>query len=188
MTASQGDLASLSRFIFRAPSWYSSLAFALAVAALAGIAAFDSRFILEDAWEGIFYIGIPTVVASAVTPYVDRVLGGNLTPNRASLLALVCELLLVGALVAASVLAVFVDGEFGVSKGKPVVDAGLGCDALDRPILRDVHAVAGEIEAPLFRLREFPITGLGFVCFPVREARICDRPGLLKYGFRRIAG
>ena len=110
MTASQGDLASLSRFIFRAPSSYSSLAFALAVAALAGIAAFDSRFVLEDAWEGIFYIGIPTVVASAVTPYVDRMLGGNLTPNRASLLALVCELLLVGALVAASVLAVVVTG------------------------------------------------------------------------------
>ncbi|PSP39615.1 DUF2070 domain-containing protein [Halobacteriales archaeon QH_7_65_31] len=106
MTASQGDLASLSRFIFRAPSWYSSLAFALAVAALAGIAAFDSRFILEDVWEGIFYIGIPTVVASAVTPYVDRLLGGSLTPNRASLLALVCELLIVGVLIVASVLAV----------------------------------------------------------------------------------
>ena len=106
MTASQGDLASLSRFIFRAPSWYSSLAFALAVAALAGIAAFDSRFILEDVWEGIFYIGIPTVVASAVTPYVDRLLGGSLTPNRASLLALVCELLIVGVLLVASALAV----------------------------------------------------------------------------------
>jgi len=106
MTASQGDLASLSRFIFRAPSWYSSLAFALAVASLAGIAAFDSRFILEDVWEGIFYIGIPTVVASAVTPYVDRLLGGSLTPNRASLLALVCELLIVGVLIVASVIAV----------------------------------------------------------------------------------
>ncbi|MDZ7747041.1 MAG: DUF2070 family protein [Halobacteriales archaeon] len=104
MTASQGDLASLSRFIFRAPSWYSSLAFALAVAALAGIAAFDSRYILEDAWEGIFYIGIPTIVASIVTPYVDRRLGGNLTPNRASLLALVCELFVVGVLVAAGVI------------------------------------------------------------------------------------
>ncbi len=105
MTATQGDLASLSRFIFRAPSWYSSLAFALFIAALAGVAAFDSRFILEDAWQGVFFIGVPTVVASGLTPYVDRRLGGQLTPNRASLLALVCELLVVGVLVVAGVAA-----------------------------------------------------------------------------------
>ena len=49
MSNTQGDLASLSRFIFRAPSWYSSVAFSLLIAALAGIAAFDSRFVLEDA-------------------------------------------------------------------------------------------------------------------------------------------
>jgi len=106
MTATQGDLASLSRFIFRAPSWYSSLAFALVIAALAGIAAFDSRFVLEDAWQGVFFIGVPTVVASGLTPYVDRKLGGKLTPNRASLLALVCELLVVGVLVVAGTIAV----------------------------------------------------------------------------------
>ncbi|MFC7234456.1 DUF2070 family protein [Halosegnis marinus] len=106
MTATQGDLASLSRFIFRAPSWYSSLAFALFIAALAGVAAFDSRFVLEDAWQGVFFIGIPTVVASGLTPYVDRKLGGQLTPNRASLLALVCELVVVGVLVVAGVVAV----------------------------------------------------------------------------------
>jgi putative membrane protein len=106
MTATQGDLASLSRFIFRAPSWYSSLAFALVIAALAGIAAFDSRFVLEDAWQGVFFIGVPTVAASGLTPYVDRKLGGQLTPNRASLLALVCELLVVGVLVVAGAIAV----------------------------------------------------------------------------------
>jgi putative membrane protein len=106
MTATQGDLAALSRYIFRAPSWYSSLTFALLIAALAGVAAFDSRFVLEDAWQGVFFIGIPTVVASALTPWVDRRLGGQLTPNRASLLALTCELLVVGVLTVAGVIAV----------------------------------------------------------------------------------
>ncbi|WP_255152552.1 DUF2070 family protein [Halorarius halobius] len=106
MTATQGDLASLSRYIFRAPSWYSSVAFSLLIAAFAGMAAFDSRFLLEDAWQGVFYIGIPTVVASGITPWVDRRLGGQLTPNRASLLALVCELLVVGVLVLAGAVAV----------------------------------------------------------------------------------
>ena len=53
MSNTQGDLASLSRFIFSAPSWYSSVAFSLLIAALAGVAAFDSRFVLEDAWQGV---------------------------------------------------------------------------------------------------------------------------------------
>jgi putative membrane protein len=110
MSNTQGDLASLSRFIFRAPSWYSSLTFALHIAALAGIAAFDSRFVLEDAWQGVFFIGVPTIVASAVTPYVDRRLGGQLTPNRASLLALFCELVVVGLLTLAGALAVLAPG------------------------------------------------------------------------------
>jgi putative membrane protein len=106
MSNTQGDLASLSRFIFRAPSWYSSIAFALLIAALAGVAAFDSRFVLEDAWEGVFYIGVPTVVASLLTAPVDRLFGGQLTPNRASLLALTCELVVVVILTAAGVVAV----------------------------------------------------------------------------------
>jgi putative membrane protein len=106
MSNTQGDLASLSRFIFRAPSWYSSVAFALLIAALAGIAAFDSRFVLEDAWQGVFFIGVPTVVASLVTPWLDARLGGQLTPNRASLLALTCELVVVVVLTAAGLVAV----------------------------------------------------------------------------------
>jgi putative membrane protein len=101
MTATQGDLAGLSRYIFRAPSWYASVGFSLLIAAIAGVAAFESRFVLEDAWQGVFFIGIPTVIASAVTPWIDRRLGGQLTPNRASLLALFCELLTVGAMVVA---------------------------------------------------------------------------------------
>jgi putative membrane protein len=106
MSTTQGDLAALSRFIFRAPQWYASLGFALLVAAIAGIAAFDSRFILEDAWQGVFFIGIPTIVASVLTPPVDRALDGQLTPNRASLLALVSELILVTFLVCAGIVAV----------------------------------------------------------------------------------
>ena len=116
MTATQSDLAGLSRFIFRAPNWYTSLAFALLIAAVAGIAAFDSAattdswrrvFIVgQDAWEGVFYIGIPTIIASAGTAGVDRFFGGKLTPNRSSLLALVCELIVVAAVTAAAVVSV----------------------------------------------------------------------------------
>ncbi|MFB6154921.1 MAG: DUF2070 family protein [Haloferacaceae archaeon] len=116
MTATQSNLAGLSRYIFRAPSWYSSLAFALLVAAMAGIASFDTGaaertwrgllFLGRDAWEGIFFIGIPTVVASIGTTGVDRLLGGKLTPNRSSLLALAGEVLVVAILTIASIVAV----------------------------------------------------------------------------------
>jgi putative membrane protein len=118
MTASQSNLAGLSKFVFRAPNWYTSLTFALLVAAVAGIGAFDSGeadavfrgilFIGQDAWEGIFFIGIPTVIAGFVTPWVDRFTGGRLTYNRASLLALICELLLVAVLSGAGLLAYLV--------------------------------------------------------------------------------
>mgnify|MGYP000524838343 CR=1 FL=1 len=101
MTATQGNLAGLSRFIFRAPRWYTSVTFALVLAAVTGIAAFDSQFILEDAWQGVFFVGIPTVVASVSTSYVDNKLGGQLTPNHASLLALFCELIVIAFLVGA---------------------------------------------------------------------------------------
>lgn len=106
MTATQGDLASLSRYIFRAPRWYASVAFALLVAAVAGVGAFDSRFVLEDAWQGVFFIGIPTVVASLLTTPVDRRLGGQLTYNRSSLLALTCEGLIVAIMAGAGAVAV----------------------------------------------------------------------------------
>jgi putative membrane protein len=105
MTATQGNLASLSRFVFRAPSWYSSVAFALIIAGLTGLAAFDSRFVLEDVWEGVFYIGLPTVAASVLTPYVDRKLGGKLSRNQGSLLALACELVVIAVLTCAGLVA-----------------------------------------------------------------------------------
>ncbi|WP_423999861.1 DUF2070 family protein [Haloarcula salina] len=105
MTATQGNLASLSRFIFRAPRWYRSLAFALLIAAMTGIAAFDSRFVLDDAWQGVFLVGLPTFIASAVTPWVDRQMGGQLTPNRATLLAVICELVTIAILTVAGVIA-----------------------------------------------------------------------------------
>ncbi|WP_132057344.1 DUF2070 family protein [Halorussus amylolyticus] len=101
MTATQGDLASLSRYIFAAPSWYASVAFALVVAAVAGVGAFDAGFVLEDAWQGVFFIGVPTVVASLLTTPVDRRLGGQLTYNRSSLLALTCEGVLVAVMAGA---------------------------------------------------------------------------------------
>ncbi|WP_299333664.1 DUF2070 family protein [Haloplanus sp.] len=115
MTATQSDLAGLSRYIFTAPRWYSSLGFALIIAAMTGIAAFDSgtgsptvRNLLilgRDAWQGIFFIGLPTVIASFGTTGVDRFVGGKLTPNRSSLLALLCELILVAIVTGAGVIA-----------------------------------------------------------------------------------
>ncbi|WP_311171261.1 DUF2070 family protein [Halobellus ordinarius] len=117
MTSTQSDLADLSRFIFRAPSWYTSLAFALLLAAVAGVAAFDSGayartwrglfFLGRDAWEGIFFIGIPTVVAAFGTTGVDRLVGGKLTHNRSSLLALISEIILVAIVTAAGIVTVF---------------------------------------------------------------------------------
>ena len=105
MTATQGELANLSRYIFSTPRWYTSLLFALVVAAATGVGVFDQRFVLEDAWQGLFFIGIPTVAASLLTTAVDRSLGGRLSPNRSSLLALACELLVVATLLVAGVLA-----------------------------------------------------------------------------------
>ncbi|WP_135826477.1 DUF2070 family protein [Halorussus ruber] len=106
MTATQGDLASLSRYIFRAPRWYASVTFALLVAAVAGVGAFDAGFVLEDAWQGVFFIGVPTVVASLLTTPVDRRLGGQLTYNRSSLLALTCEGIIVAIMAGAGAVAV----------------------------------------------------------------------------------
>ncbi|WP_128477529.1 DUF2070 family protein [Halorussus pelagicus] len=105
MTATQGDLANLSRYIFRAPRWYASVTFALLIAAVAGVGAFDSQFVLEDAWQGVFFIGVPTVAASLLTTPVDRWLGGQLTYSRSSLLALTCEVVIVAIMAAAGAIA-----------------------------------------------------------------------------------
>mgnify|MGYP000339073122 FL=1 len=115
MTATQSNLAGLSRFIFRAPSWYTSVAFALLLAAVAGVGAFERPetsvvwrgvlFVGRDAWEGVFFIGVPTVVAGLATAWVDRLVGGKLTPNRSSLLALVCEVVIVAFLAVGGLMA-----------------------------------------------------------------------------------
>ncbi len=105
MTETQGNLASMSRYIFHTPGWYTSLAYAVGVAGIAGVGAFDSGFLLEDFWQGIFFIGIPTVVAAFLTSGLDRYLGGQLTPNRSSLLALAGELIVVVLLATAGLIA-----------------------------------------------------------------------------------
>jgi putative membrane protein len=116
MTATQSDLADLSRYIFTAPRWYASLGFALLIAAMAGVAAFESGrtripwrnllFLGRDAWQGIFFIGLPTVIASFGTTGVDRLVGGKLTPNRSSLLALFCEVVVVVIVTAAGIVSI----------------------------------------------------------------------------------
>lgn len=109
MTRTQGDLAALSRFVFRAPDWSASLFFALLVAAVAGVAAFDDQFVLDDAYQGMVYVGVPTVIAAFATPHIDRALGGRLTYNRSALLALVSEVVVVTFLVGAAVVAAVTD-------------------------------------------------------------------------------
>jgi putative membrane protein len=106
MSASQGNLAALSRFVFCAPGWPTSLGFALLIAAVAGVGAFESAFVLADAYEGVFFVGIPTVVAAVLTAPVDRRLGGQFTHNRSSLLALACEVVVVVTISIAGVIAV----------------------------------------------------------------------------------
>ena len=108
MTQSQGDLAALSRFVFRTPDWSISLLAALLIAAVAGIGAFDSRFVLDDIYQGIIYVAVPTVVAAVATPWFDRRLGGKLTYNRSALLALACEVVLIVFLVAGAATAAIV--------------------------------------------------------------------------------
>jgi len=105
MTATQGNLARLSRFVVRAPRWYTSLAVALVIGAITGVAVFDSGFLLDDLWQGVFFVGVPTVVASGLTTGIDRSLGGAMTHNRSSLLALTCEVLVVVILAGAGAVA-----------------------------------------------------------------------------------
>ncbi|MCD2198577.1 DUF2070 family protein [Halobacterium sp. KA-4] len=125
MTETQGELAGLSKYIFRAPQWYTSVALSLVIAALAGIAAFDSQYVLEDAWQGVFFIGVPTVVASLATTPVDRYFGGQLTYSRSSLLAFACEVVVVVVLVAAGVVAT-ITGRFGQNFVFDALVAALG--------------------------------------------------------------
>jgi len=95
MTATQGNLAAMSRYIIGTPRWYASVAVALALAAITGVAAFDSAYLLDDLWRGVFFVGLPTVAASFLTAPLDRRLGGQMTSDRSSLLALVCELVVI---------------------------------------------------------------------------------------------
>ena len=115
MTATQGRLAGLSRFVFRAPRWPRTLAFAVLLGGLTGIGVFDAELTMwstypvllvgQDAGQGIVFLGAPTVVAALATTPVDRALGGSLTNDRSALLALCCELLVVVVLVIAGVVA-----------------------------------------------------------------------------------
>ncbi len=101
MASTQGDLAGLSRLIFRVPNWYASLAVALVVAALTGTLVFESAFSVQAAWEGLFFLGIPTVAATALSTAFDRRFGGRLTRDRSALLALVCEFIVIAVLLVA---------------------------------------------------------------------------------------
>ncbi len=137
MSRTQGNVAALSRFVFRAPDWSASLFFTLLVAAVVGVAAFDSGFFLDDAYLGMVYVGVPTLVAAFVTAPLDRLLGGRFTYNRSALLAFICELVVVVFLVAAATITAL----FG----------------LEQPFIFDVLLVA---LASIFALRLFVIVAV----------------------------
>jgi len=103
MSATQGELADLSKYIFRTPSWYATMGVGMLIAAFAGVAAFDSRYIFEDVWLGLFYLGLPTIIASVTTSPLDRLVGGQLTFNRSTLLATVSLFLVVAVLTGAAI-------------------------------------------------------------------------------------
>ncbi|MGM7319824.1 DUF2070 family protein, partial [Idiomarina sp. ST10R2A5] len=65
----------------------------------------ESGFFLDDAYLGMMYIGVPTLVAAFLTAPIDRRLGGQFTYNRSALLAFLCELIVVAVLVVAAALA-----------------------------------------------------------------------------------
>lgn len=164
MTASQGRLAALSRFIFAAPRWHRSLAFAVLLSGLAGVAVFDAGATMDaefrvllvghDAWQGLVFIGLPTVLAALGTTPVDRAMGGRLTFNRSALLALACEVIVVAALLSAGLVA-FV---FGLAHG----------------LVLDVLVVA---LASIFALRLFVILGISRVSVPRACLSASIQPG-----------
>ncbi|SDF19076.1 DUF2070 family protein [Halorientalis regularis] len=158
MTQTQGDLAGLSRFIFRAPNWYSTMTFALVIAAVTGVAVFDGRYVLGDAWEGIFFVGLPTIAASVLTPYVDGRLGGQLTPNRASLLALTCELVTVAVLMVAGLLVLVTGPVQNLVLTEPAVGA------LGQQFVFDALLLA---LASIFAIRLFVIVAVSRHSLPV---------------------
>jgi putative membrane protein len=60
---------------------------------------------LADAYEGVFFVGVPTIVAALGTTAVDRALGGQMDSRRSSLLALSGEVLIVAILAGAGAIA-----------------------------------------------------------------------------------
>ncbi|MFB6162553.1 MAG: DUF2070 family protein [Halococcoides sp.] len=138
MTATQGDLASLSTFIFRAPRWPYSLTVAVVVAGLVGVLAFQTGAVLDDLWQGLFFVGIPTVVAGLLTAPIDRFFGGTLSTDRSALLAVVCEAIAVVMLVAVAVVGVVAN--FGQGAVLDALMIGLATMFLARMIV--IYAVS----------------------------------------------
>ncbi len=110
MTTSQRNLSDLSRYMFKSPNWQISVFFSLALAAVVGASALNTTdfnglsSVAGGMILGVFFIGIPTLLSSFFTTPIDRIIGGKITYNRSSLLALVCEIIVVVCLLFANVL------------------------------------------------------------------------------------
>jgi putative membrane protein len=96
--------------MFKSPNWQISVFFSLALAAVVGASALNTTdfnglsSVAGGMILGVFFIGIPTLLSSFFTTPIDRIIGGKITYNRSSLLALVCEIIVVVCLLFANVL------------------------------------------------------------------------------------
>jgi putative membrane protein len=81
------QLASYADYIFEAPDYKVSAAFIVAISILVGIVAFPYGG-LESIIAGVLLLGVPALLASAVTVPLAGLFGKNVTYNRSTLLSL----------------------------------------------------------------------------------------------------
>ncbi len=80
-------VAELSKYLFKAPQWTYSILFLLLFSLIIGIS-FDYGW-WSDIRAGLLLIGIPAIISALISSPLTRTLGGNMTLNRSSLLALI---------------------------------------------------------------------------------------------------
>ncbi len=102
MTSAQRQFAAFTDYLFTTPAWRLSLTLSIVVGVFVGVAAFATGGIVVDAERGLLLVGLPTAITAVVTSLVDSALGGELTLDRSSMLALACEVVLAGLVVAVS--------------------------------------------------------------------------------------
>jgi putative membrane protein len=86
----------LTRFLFSAPPWYSSLVAALVPGILLDLL---TSHLLPYPWAGTLLLSVPAAAATFLTVPLVRLCGGTTTLNRSALLALCCTIFQLAAVV-----------------------------------------------------------------------------------------